>query len=498
MPLGERDIIPDCRTIYELQLTYNFSIGKGAEITPNISLLSDVLYESEFESQLWMLYNSNKQFVACGDAYPSRWSVKVEKDDYVLRAHVRHEKKDILDKMMDIPMSLSVKLSSPVNLEVYSAFANASTAAGKKVNSGGFTLAAGKTVPLYIVAPSSNDKHAKNAVIGQHLQGTMTLAKDECGKKADIYPVKYILNEPSKREKSNTKKNAAKTSETPTIEDTLFDAKTSWLGKMDPDGDESAALYKQLIEEKNKSMRDINDQTKLVSEEKDRKKLASAMLQVHVARLTSLELDKKLSLENVTPKRAEEAIKVCDSILDGIGNQDEILAFFAIKTDSRPDATDIKKDMEKRKGWYLDATSKKGIALCALNRAEEATTLLFDCLKFVDQTDAKVIIFAIVHAEKIGHYGRVLKLSQNIVDPSSSGGSVSGNGKTQDECEVFSNTQNGSFLNDKETCNRNGPTPVEFDKMMIRIYEKLDWQHVHRFAKLSHPIRFPSGDYDLF
>ena len=353
VPLGERDIIPDCRTIYELQLTYNFSIGKGAEITPNISLLSDVLYESEFESQLWMLYNSNKQFVACGDAYPSRWSVKVEKDDYVLRAHVRHEKKDILDKMMDIPMSLSVKLSSPVNLEVYSAFANASTAAGKKVNSGGFTLAAGKTVPLYIVAPSSNDKHAKNAVIGQHLQGTMTLAKDECGKKADIYPVKYILNEPSKREKSNTKKNAAKTSETPTIEDTIFDAKTSWLGKMDPDGDESAALYKQLIEEKNKSMRDINDQTKLVSEEKDRKKLASAMLQVnfstynigsfycqlydiypldilllyslrllpynihqvHVARLTSLELDKKLSLENVTPKRAEEAIKVCDAIL---------------------------------------------------------------------------------------------------------------------------------------------------------------------------------------
>ena len=106
MPLGERDIIPDCRTIYELQLTYSFSLAKvstphkhviqeayfyygqyflalfiitfqAAEITPNLSLLSDVLYESEFESQLWMLYNSNKQFVACGDAYPSRWSVKV-------------------------------------------------------------------------------------------------------------------------------------------------------------------------------------------------------------------------------------------------------------------------------------------------------------------------------------------------------------------------------------------------------------------------------------
>ena len=38
-------------------------------------------------------------------------------------------------------------------------------------------------------------------------------------------------------------------------------------------------------------------------------------------------------------------------ILDEIGNPDEILAFLAIKTDSRPDAADIKKDMERKKGW---------------------------------------------------------------------------------------------------------------------------------------------------
>ena len=73
--------------------------------------------------------------------------------------------------------------------------------------------------------------------------------------------------------------------------------------------------------------------------------------QVHVARLTSLELDKKISLENITPQRSEEAIKACDAILDEIGNPDEILAFLAIKTDSRADAADIKKDMERKKGW---------------------------------------------------------------------------------------------------------------------------------------------------
>ena len=55
----------------------------------DLSLLSDVLYESEFESQLWLLYNSHKQLVGCGDAYPNRYSLKVNKDDYTLRAHVR-------------------------------------------------------------------------------------------------------------------------------------------------------------------------------------------------------------------------------------------------------------------------------------------------------------------------------------------------------------------------------------------------------------------------
>ena len=76
-PLGDRDVIPENRRVYELQLTYNFSVSKATEIVPDLTLLSDVLYESEFEAQLWMLYNSQKQFVACGDAYPSRWAVKV-------------------------------------------------------------------------------------------------------------------------------------------------------------------------------------------------------------------------------------------------------------------------------------------------------------------------------------------------------------------------------------------------------------------------------------
>lgn len=72
-----RDIIPPSRQIYELQLTYTFHSARATDVTPNASLLSDMLYESEYESQMWMIYDSNKQLLCCGDAYPSKVSSSI-------------------------------------------------------------------------------------------------------------------------------------------------------------------------------------------------------------------------------------------------------------------------------------------------------------------------------------------------------------------------------------------------------------------------------------
>lgn len=74
-PLTQRDIIPIGRQIYELVLTYEFHISKATEVIPNSPLLSDVLYESEFESQLWQLFDSNKQMLSAGDAYSCKVSI---------------------------------------------------------------------------------------------------------------------------------------------------------------------------------------------------------------------------------------------------------------------------------------------------------------------------------------------------------------------------------------------------------------------------------------
>ncbi len=105
-----------------MQLAYNFPLSKSAEITPNFPWLSSVLYESEYESQLWMLYNSHKQLVACGDAFPSKWAAKVDKEDYTLKVHVRSENRQALDKLTDLPLMLSTKLTNSVTMDVYGSF----------------------------------------------------------------------------------------------------------------------------------------------------------------------------------------------------------------------------------------------------------------------------------------------------------------------------------------------------------------------------------------
>jgi tripeptidyl-peptidase-2 len=39
-----------------------------------------------------------RRLVGAGDAFPSKWSLKVEKGEYTAKVHVRHEKKELVDR----------------------------------------------------------------------------------------------------------------------------------------------------------------------------------------------------------------------------------------------------------------------------------------------------------------------------------------------------------------------------------------------------------------
>ncbi len=72
-PLGSRDVFQESRQIYQLLLTYTFSVQlKSSEITVDLPGLQDHLYSSELDWKFWMLFSQNKKYLAAGEAYPSR------------------------------------------------------------------------------------------------------------------------------------------------------------------------------------------------------------------------------------------------------------------------------------------------------------------------------------------------------------------------------------------------------------------------------------------
>merc|ERR1719249_352402 len=89
------------------------------------------------------------------------------------------------------------------------------------------TIQPGHSLPIY-VSPAATDKYGKGASLGQYLQGTATFAKDEAGKKADVYQFKYILPDASKK-KDKTKN---KVEDVAAYEEALRECKISWLAKL--------------------------------------------------------------------------------------------------------------------------------------------------------------------------------------------------------------------------------------------------------------------------
>lgn len=66
------ETLPSQIPIYSLTLTYSFSLSKSTEAYATCGLFGELLYECEYESQLWMLFDSNKQYISSGDAYSNR------------------------------------------------------------------------------------------------------------------------------------------------------------------------------------------------------------------------------------------------------------------------------------------------------------------------------------------------------------------------------------------------------------------------------------------
>lgn len=190
-----RDVVPDGRQIYQNCLVYNLHLTKPAELSISASVLSYVLYESVFESQLWMLFDSNKMMIACGDAYSAGSNFKLEKGDYTIRLQVRHEKKELLEKVNDTALLIQHKLSSNLALDIYDHY-NQAVIGGKKTNTVHYLNGTVKPKCYYVAALPNEKINKANLPAGcTFLNGIIQLAKEELGRLPSSRGFKYVIGE---------------------------------------------------------------------------------------------------------------------------------------------------------------------------------------------------------------------------------------------------------------------------------------------------------------
>ncbi|KAF2360373.1 Peptidase S8A tripeptidyl peptidase II arthropoda [Trinorchestia longiramus] len=417
---GQRDTIPVGRPIYQLILSYAFSIPKGTEVQPKCGLLNDFLYESAVESQLWMLFDSKKQYLGAGDAYSHKYTIKLEKGDYVVRQHVRHEKTELLEKMQDMPMTIISKLPQEVKLDAHSTYYSSVTG-GKKM---GFTvMQPGETLPVFFSMPNLQEKVFKslNLSAGHILSGTVSFAKDDLARRVDIYPLRIVLCEPincKKRSPSGPGEDSRKESKSSAeYADALRDMKINWISKLEHSASET--LYREICQENPSFLQahvarlqnidnyfnsppfgassqcsySAQDEVSAPTVEEHNTSAAGALSQPgEEASSTTAPAEAAPTGagegDNVAPageggsveptedgrltgvkRRRERWLQWKDAAVDASSqvlkcvDLPELLSFLGTKLDARSDASKTKTQMERHKVAITDALCKKGMAL---------------------------------------------------------------------------------------------------------------------------------------
>ncbi len=185
---NQRDRLWDERQIYELVLTYDFSLVDGGTVTPRAALTEISEYNESFQSQMFMVFDEGRQLLATGNDDPG--PVKLAKGDYTVRFHVRHDDASLLENLEGMPLFLDHKLSSPVRLSFHD---DPDGALDGRDKFGTRWLAAGERAALWIAGPGADDL-PKQAAPGDLLLGSLTYGQGDAsiegeGHRPGGYPV---------------------------------------------------------------------------------------------------------------------------------------------------------------------------------------------------------------------------------------------------------------------------------------------------------------------
>tara|TARA_Y100001934_G_scaffold270920_1_gene356603 strand:+ start:1851 stop:5675 length:3825 start_codon:yes stop_codon:yes gene_type:complete len=180
---SRRDRLPDERQLSELVLTYKLTQDARGSVTIRH------LIDDEWESGLWSVYDSRKKLVATGT---SGKSATLSKGTYTVRVHTRHDDTRMLERLKNLPIHLSRRLSKPVSLS-FKASGSAASTGGKSFSH--TTLTKGASARMYVAAPARSSL-PKGAKPGDVLRGSLGFGKEQsnllgAGKRPGGFRISY-------------------------------------------------------------------------------------------------------------------------------------------------------------------------------------------------------------------------------------------------------------------------------------------------------------------
>ncbi|CAI8593694.1 unnamed protein product [Vicia faba] len=368
---ADRDKLPSGKQILALTLTYKVKLEDGAQVKPHIPLLNDRIYDTKFESQFYMISDSNKRVYSSGDAYPS--SSNLPKGEYNLQLYLRHDNVQVLEKMRHLVLFLEKNLEEKdvIRLNFFS------QPDGPLLGNGSFKsslLIPGIKEGLYL-GPPQKEKLPKSSqqgsvLVGAISYGKLSFADQEEKKNPEKHPASYRISyvvPPNKVDEDDKGKGSSlstKKTVSERIKEEVRDAKIKVLGTLKQESDEERSEWEELA-------------ASLKSEYPKYTPLLAKILEGLVSR------------SNIKDKihHDEEVIDAANDVIDSI-DREELAKFFALKNDPEDDeAENTRKKFESTRDQLAQALYEKGLALADIESLKLADLTWCILSKDLDATE---------------------------------------------------------------------------------------------------------------
>jgi len=161
-------------------IDYKFTLDAAFEkCSLHVPVLNTLLYESPFESQMIMLFNSNQEYMGVFDAFEPKNAVKLAKGDYVAKLQIRHEKLSSVNDLLSYPIVFNANLPKKISVNLYDCVQDAYCDAGKKTTKSKLNNGRNKQIYLSLSSFCKQGGHADlKDVKPDVLKGRFTYHKD--------------------------------------------------------------------------------------------------------------------------------------------------------------------------------------------------------------------------------------------------------------------------------------------------------------------------------